>query len=113
MSAGRVEVLIQEAYPLFASNRREETLASLEQAVSFAPEDPHALNTRGMILDSLGRHDQAFEDFEREIGIDSTCADALNNRGIHSARLGQFDRALACYERSLAIAPKQPQTLWR
>ena len=112
MSTAAIAALIEEAYRLFAAGRAEDALASLDRAVAEAPDDPAALNARGMVRDSLGRHDPALQDFERVLAVAPDFADGLNNRGIHYARVGQFGRALACYERSLAIDPDKPQVLY-
>jgi len=104
------ESFVQRARAFSRNGEGEKALACMQEAIALAPQDCHALNTRGMILDCLGRHGEALADYERVLTIDPRFADAINNRGIHYARAGRFEEALACYERSLAIDPEQPQT---
>ena len=44
---------------LFALNRLDEALAALDQATSFAPEEPDAWYNKAVVLDKLGRGQEA------------------------------------------------------
>lgn len=95
-----------------ALDRRDDALATATRAVALAPDDLRALNTRGLILETLGRYDDALADFESMLAHQPNDTDALNNRGLIFARIGQFDEALACYDQSLRLQPEQPQALY-
>jgi tetratricopeptide (TPR) repeat protein len=102
-----METLIAEAFRLHRAGQREESLALMNRALTQEPRNPHALNTRGMILDSLGRHEEALADVQAALGLQPDLADAIVNRGLHHARVGEFDQALVYYDRSLALDPTQ------
>jgi tetratricopeptide (TPR) repeat protein len=105
----QVESLIEDARALSRKGQHEAALSCIRTAVALAPRDCMALNTRGMILDSLGRQSEALADYEHVLSIQPDFADAINNRGILYAHEGRFEQALACYERSLEIEPEQLQ----
>jgi hypothetical protein len=103
-----IQALLEQAYALHRGGRREEALDCADRAVDEAPSDPNALNTRGMILNSLDRQDEALADFECALALRPGFADAINNRGTIYAHRGDFKEALACYERALSLAPELP-----
>jgi Flp pilus assembly protein TadD len=105
------ESFVQRARAFSRNGEGEKALACMQEAIALAPQDCHALNTRGMILDCLGRHGEALADYERVLTIDPRFADAINNRGIHYARAGRFEEALACYERSSRRASRSRHTI--
>ena len=89
-----------------------QALEKFNARLTLHPDDPDALNTRGMLLEAQGCPDSALRDFDRALELRPDFADALNNRGNQYSRVGEFRAALACYERSLALAPTQPQVLY-
>lgn len=104
--------LLKEAVLLHQRGRRDDALESAQRAVSLAPENLTALNTRGMILDDLGHRQDALADFQRILSINPNHSAAMTNRAILYAREGRFEEALACYDRSLSIDPKQLNAIY-
>lgn len=104
----RIQALLEEAYALHRGGRKREALDCANRALQEAPSDPNALNTRGMILNSLDRREEALADFECALALRPDFADAINNRGTIYAQRGDFKEALACYERALSLAPDLP-----
>jgi protein O-GlcNAc transferase len=93
------------------SGRYDDALRTCDQALAIQPEDPEALNHRGLTLKNLGRLEASLASYDRALAIDPAYADALNNRGNTLQRLGRFAEALASYDRALAQRPDDADAL--
>ena len=58
------EILARRARALCELERREEALICAQQALARYADLPMALNARGMILERLGRYEEARADFD-------------------------------------------------
>ena len=55
---------------LLEEGKFEQALAFFEQALLKNPNDPDLLNSKGVVLRSLGRYDEAIECFNKSLEID-------------------------------------------
>lgn len=102
----------QSQYPLLEANWHQrqndlpQALDVLDRATAKWPRNTQLLYSRGVILDKLGRLDEALAEMERIIALDSENADALNFLGYMLADQNrELDRALVLITRALEIEP--------
>jgi arylsulfatase A-like enzyme/Tfp pilus assembly protein PilF len=76
-----------------------------------ATKNPDVLNAYGVALSDQRKGQQAREQFERALSLDSNNAPALQNLGILSLREGDVRAALSYLTRALALNPKLPLAL--
>ena len=65
-----VKPLRQQAQALFAEKKFAESLKVVEQAIAASPNQPGLPYLRGLCLDHVGRHQEAFDAFKRELELD-------------------------------------------
>lgn len=85
--------------------RLQEALASVDRALSMAPDYADALNNRADILVELNRPEEALASLDRALQLRPQFALALNNRGNALGMLGRTEEALRCYEQALQLQP--------
>lgn len=90
------------------SNKAEEQLNDLNEAVKLAPGDLEVLRARGQALMSQNKLAEALQDFERALEIDPDDADSLNALGMTLTLDKKFDEALAQFNRLIELAPESP-----
>ena len=83
--------------------RREEAVALLKRARTLAPRDPHVLNSLGVCLRGLGRHEAAREAYEAAIRADPRMAAAHFNRASVLEDLNDVKGARAGYQQAAAL----------
>ena len=88
-----------------APHRRDEALAGYDRALAIGPDDPEALNGRGIVLRQLRRPNDALASYDRALSLRPDYPAALANRGNVLTDLKRFDEALASFDRALAIRP--------
>jgi len=58
---------------------------------------------RGVLLDAVGRYDEATEDYNRSITLEPSLGDAYLNRGVAMIRLKRFDDGLADIQKGMGL----------
>ena len=92
--------------PPLTTARAAEAEVALESAVRLAPDDAHALNLLGTLLQSLpGRWREATRAYRAAIAARPEHGDAYHNLGTVQQRLGRLDEARALYLAALPLAP--------
>ena len=66
---------------LLDTRKTVDALREFGLALALAPNDPHALNNRGVALEQLGQHRAAQADFQRALHIDPCLSEARRNIG--------------------------------
>jgi len=74
-------------------------IASLTDVVTRNPNDPQAFNMRGSVYGQGGRYQEALNDFNKAISLDSNYAQAYSNRGLIYRQTNRLDLAFADYSR--------------
>lgn len=90
----------------------QEFLESCDRNLEIKPDDADMWFGRGIVLNFLGRHEQAIASFDRALTIDPDYLEAWNLRRLVPGGLGREAEALASYDRALAVNPKNPQVLY-
>ncbi len=63
------------------------------------PQGGLSYNARGLLLERLGRSDQAIHDFDMATSLDAANTSYLKNRGLCYRTLGQYDAAIRDFTR--------------
>jgi tetratricopeptide (TPR) repeat protein len=93
------------ATALNALRRPEEALASLDRAISLAPNDAGLHYNRGNTLMVLLRNEESLAAFRRALELAPNMSQAWQNRSIVEIRLGLGEDALASSDRLVALSP--------
>ena len=100
------EQSIQEGSPLYDPKYYEEALAVYAQAIRLDPHNAGAYNSKGDMLDELGRYEEALVAYEQAIRLDPDYAVAHNNKGDVLNKLKRYKEALAAYGEAIRLNPK-------
>jgi tetratricopeptide (TPR) repeat protein len=87
-------------------------LRMMGAALQARPRSPEVLLNYGLVLNELGRHDEALVTFDLVLSIKRNSVEAHNNRGAVLERLGRDAEALACFERALAVKSNHVDALY-
>ncbi len=86
----------------FADDRYDRALELLERAATICPSWADALESKGVILGRLGRHQEAIEEMHRLLDVDPSSVMAHSNLSLFYNQLGDIEAA----ERHLALATR-------
>jgi predicted O-linked N-acetylglucosamine transferase (SPINDLY family) len=67
------------------------------------------LNSRGVVLGALGRHQEALASFDSTLALESNYVVALSNRGNCLNELGRYEEALHSANRAIGVNPNHPE----
>lgn len=82
----------------YRADQFEHALASFNRAISLQPTFAGAYNSRGFVLQDLGRLEEALADFARAVELGPELAMFRLNLGMLQLKLGQFEAGWANYE---------------
>ena len=100
---GSAQVHAKMGLALAGQGRREEALASYDQAVVLEPERAVTHLGRAQVLAGMGRSEEALAACDRTLGIDPGLAEAHLRRGELLASMGRHREALGACDRALDI----------
>ena len=104
-ASGHPAIQTDFANALRLTGQADSAMAVLNQVLAREPGFVTALERRGLILWSRGRHAEALADFERALTREPRRADLLFNAGTLLSELERIEDALRAYDRALAIDP--------
>jgi tetratricopeptide (TPR) repeat protein len=76
-----------------------------DKALNIDPENPQALNGKGLALQNLGKHDESIAYFDKAIKLNPKYTEAWFNKGWSMVELDQYDAAIECFKKALEIDP--------
>jgi tetratricopeptide (TPR) repeat protein len=88
--------------------RFDEALATYEQGLRVAPENPQLATNAGVVLGKLHRWDEAIERFSQALKHTPDFVPAMTNRGNALWGKYDFDAAMADYRRAVALDAANP-----
>jgi tetratricopeptide (TPR) repeat protein/tRNA A-37 threonylcarbamoyl transferase component Bud32 len=62
---------------------------------------------KGISLDSIGRHEEAIQCYDKALVLDPRNTDSWNNKGNSLHSLGRHEEAILCFDRALEIKPDE------
>jgi tetratricopeptide (TPR) repeat protein len=104
-AAVRAQALTGLGSTLLALGRREEAIASFEEAVALAPDLVEAHYEMGVALSLLKRDDEAVAIWEKALAIDPDFAEAACALGRALDALGRHEDAIGRFEQALDVDP--------
>ncbi|MDD4891796.1 MAG: tetratricopeptide repeat protein [Phycisphaerae bacterium] len=99
------ESRVEKAHDLFERGKIEAALKELRAAIRVNPYNHLWHYDMGMMLDQLGRYDEAAAAFRHSLDISHDDIESLNALGIDLTRTGAPQAALACFERCQKLDP--------
>src|SRR6267378_3789515 len=86
-------------------------MKAFTKALDVDPDNEAAWNNRGIVLETLGKPEEALQCHNRAIRIRPTYLDAWCNKGIVLMHMARLDRALECFDTVLKVNPRHPVAL--
>ena len=97
---------------LTSLKRYPEALEAADRVLQLWPEDPSALNLKGIIHQTLGDDREAIAAYERAVKSDPSFAQGYNNLGRLYVDQGDIDTAIEMYETAVAHDPSLADAFW-
>ena len=88
-------------------NQPQAALDATDKFLTTHPKHAEALVKKAVVLEKLGRNDEALAVCDHAIAADGTLAIAHLHKGGLLNRLRRYDEALDCYERALVAQEKK------
>jgi tetratricopeptide (TPR) repeat protein len=91
---------------LAALGRKEEAIASYDQALAHQPDYPEAWNNRGLDLSDLDRHEEAITSYDQAIQINPNHAGGYYNKACSYGLQSNVEAAISCLQQAIALDPE-------
>ena len=98
---------LAETQKFLDANQPQLALAAVDKVLATKPADAEALVKKAVVLEKLGRTDEALAVCDRAIAADGSLALAHLHKGSLLNRLRRYDEALNCYELALVAQEKK------
>lgn len=98
---------LAETQKFLDANQPQLALAAVDKFLATQPANAEALVKKAVVLEKLGRTDEALAVCDRAIAADGSLALAHLHKGGLLNRLRRYDEALNCYELALAAQEKK------
>jgi tetratricopeptide (TPR) repeat protein len=98
---------LAETQKFLDGNQPQLALEAVDKFLATKPANAEALVKKAVVLEKLGRTDEALAVCDRAIAADGTLAIAHLHKGGLLNRLRRYDEALDCYERALVAQEKK------
>ena len=98
---------LAETQKFLDANQPQLALAAVDKYLATKPADAEALVKKAVVLEKLGRSDEALAVCDRAIAADGSLAIAHLHKGGLLNRLRRYDEALDCYEKALVAQEKK------
>ena len=108
-----VDELLAEARSAFAQGQTDAALELAGRAIELDPKNSRSAFVRGLIYESLGRHEPALADFNRVIELDPRNADAYDHRGSEQFKLGRIAESIADFDKAIELDPARERGHWK
>ena len=102
----RALVWMAKAQSLSYADRKEETLAALDEVTELDPGYVVAWRTKGYLLAELGRQNESVAAFDEAIKIDSEDALTWSEKASQLVMLKRYNESLPAFERALELTPE-------
>lgn len=84
-------------------------LNAYHHAIQAYPKNASAHYEKGLVLESLGGHDEAFQAFEQAILLDPKNNDAHFHKGNALKKLGRYEEAVSAYDLAIQLNPARSE----
>ena len=107
IAAGKSADPLAETQKFLDANQPQLALESVDKFLAANADSAEAFVKKAVVLEKLGRNDEALAMCDRAIAADDTLAIAHLHKGGLLNRLRRYDEALNCYERALMAQEKK------
>jgi len=97
--------LIQRSQMLLEAGEMAEAETLLTELIGDQPDFAEAWNRRAVLYYMMGNYDQAAQDCETVIGLNSVHFGALHGLGLCRAALGNYSAAIQAFQQALEVQP--------
>ena len=108
-----IDDLLAEARQAAAQGKSDAALELAARAIELDPKNPRPTFVRGVIYESLGRHEPALADFNRTLELDPRHADAYDHRGSERFKLGLIAESIADFDKAIELDPSRERGHWK
>jgi len=88
----------------------EEAVRWNDASLKINPNQPEALNNKGLALQNLGRNEEALAAYEQAVKLNPAYAGAWYNRGNALQDMKRYDEAISSYRQALTLRPNHADT---
>ncbi len=100
-----IDTIWGSALAAYYANNFAKALTLWNSILEIKPDDANAWAAKGLVLDSLGRHEEALTAYDKALEIKPDDAWAWHNKGLALYSLGRFEEALTAVNKTLEIKP--------
>lgn len=100
------EDLVRRGEDLANKSHYEHALRYFDQAISLNPKNDYAWGDRGLMLDKLGRRDEAIDSFSKALLIDSSNSITWHNKGLALIKSSRLDESIQCFDKAIELNEK-------
>src|SRR5207244_11591401 len=97
------ETLLKKAKRALSKGNTNEALALAGQAIAQDRKDDQGYFLRGAIYESLERHAEAIQDFDKAIELNLKAAEAYDHRGSEHFKLGHIQKSIDDFDKLLEL----------
>lgn len=97
----------------FHTHRFDLAREHIQASIEIAPQRAEAHEVEGMILEALGRPDEALAAYFRAVAADPGCASAMRRAAVLQLATGRHDQALARLSQVLELVPGDTEALFQ
>ncbi len=105
--------LLREAQTALDRGQVKEADRLAGLAIEQKPRNARARLVRGLVRETMKKHEDAIADFDRAIELDAKLAEAYDHRGSERFKLGQVKESLADFDRYLELRPEAKNGHWK
>jgi lipoprotein NlpI len=107
------EFLLKKAKTALTKGNTKEALDLAGQAIAEDPKDELGYFFRGTVYESLERHAEAIQDFDKAIELNPKAAEAYDRRGSEHFKLGHIPESLKDFDQFLELRPEAKPGHWK
>ena len=79
---------------------------AINEAINLNPQSSEAWNNKGVVLNHLGKYEEAIQAFDKAIEINPQLAQPWGNKGDSLKALLRYDEALQAYDNAIELSPQ-------
>ena len=85
----------------------------MKKAIEFDPNYAEAYNNIGILLEQLGKPDEAAEQWKKAIAANPKSTDGYYNLGAYYFNREEYENAFTLWQKLVEMTPKDPWAHWR
>jgi tetratricopeptide (TPR) repeat protein len=107
------ETLVKKAKAALKKGNADEALDLAGQAIAADPKDDQGYLFRGSVYETLERHAEAIQDFDKAIELNPKAAEAYDHCGSEHFKLGHIQKSIEDFDKFIALRPEAKPGHWK